>query len=330
MAKRSSLPVTQALEDLAVAKHPPVDALRALSDLTSKQIEEFKKGWPDLPTEKRLEVMQTLGEMSEETIELDINAVSRAVLADPDDAVRAAAIHNLWEDQGEDLVDPFLEYLTDDASEAVRIAAATALGVYVYLGEMEDLPEETMHKIEEKLLNVFNSEDSLEVRRRALESLGFSSIPEVSVAIEDAHESEEDMLKVSSLFAMGRSLDSDRWGDTVVADLTHADPQIRFEATRAAGELQLEEAIVQLGLLLHDSQADVQEMAVWSLGEIGTEDSRRFLQDRLETADEELTALIEDAMANADVAEGLIDFGMLDMSPDADEEDEQARKARLN
>src|SRR5258707_3465667 len=132
MAKRSSLPVTQALEDLAAAKHPPVDALRALSDLSTKQIEEFKKGWPDLPVEKRLETMQSLGEMSEETIDLDINAVSRAVLADPDPAVRAAAIHNLWEDQGEDLIDPLLEYLTDDSSEAVRIAAATALGVYVY------------------------------------------------------------------------------------------------------------------------------------------------------------------------------------------------------
>jgi HEAT repeat protein len=329
MAKRSSLPVTQALEDLANAKHPPVDALRALSDLSTKQIEEFKKGWPNLPTEKRLETMQTLGEMAEETIDLDINAVSRAVLADPDPEVRAAAIRNLWEDQGADLVDPFLEFLTDDKSEVVRVAAATALGIYLYLGEMEELSEEETHKVEEALLTAYHSQDTLEVRRRALESLGFSASPEAAVAIDDAYESEEDLLKVSALFAMGRTLDSERWAETVAADLNHADPQIRFEAVRAAGELQLEDTIPQLGLLLHDSQADVQEMAVWALGEIGTEDSRRFLQDRLETADEELTELIEDAMANADVAAGLADFGMLDLGAD-DDEDEQARKARLN
>lgn len=328
MAKRGSLPVSKALEDLAAAKHPPVDALRALSDLNSKQLEEFKQGWPNLPVEKRLETMRSLGEMAEETIEIDINAVSRAALADPDSDVRAAAIRNLWEDQGEDLIEPFLEYLANDPAEAVRVAAATALGIYVYMGEMEELSEEETHKVEEALLAAYHGQDTLEVRRRALESLGFSPSPETAVAIDDAYESEEDLLKVSALFAMGRTLDAERWAETVMADLNHADPQIRFEAVRAAGELQLEDAVPQLGLLLHDSQADVQEMAVWSLGEIGNTDSRRFLQDRLETADEELTELIEDAMANADVSTGLSDFSLLDFGED--DEDEQARKARLN
>ncbi len=331
MAKRGTTqPITQVLEDLAGAKHPPVDALRALSDLRGKPLEEFKLGWPEIPVEKRLEIMQALGELAEETFELDINAVSRVALSDAADSVRAAAIRNLWEDQGEDLIQPFLDYLNNDESEVVRTATATALGIYVYLGEMEEIDEGLAEQIENALLEKFNSEDVLEVRRRALESLGFSPRPEVAAAIDLAYESEDELLRVSALFAMGRSLDGERWGETVIADLAHADPQVRFEATRAAGELQLEEAVAQLGQLLNDSQADIQEMAVWSLGEISGEDSRRLLQDRLETADEELTSLIEDALANADLADGLVNFDMLDFETDDDDEDEQARKARLN
>src|SRR5262249_40735312 len=154
----------------------------------------------------------------------------------------------------EDLVEPFLDYLNNDASEAVRAAAATALGIYVYLGEMEELDEELTERVEDALLAKYNGTDTLEVRRRALESLGFSPRPEIAGAIDQAYESEDELLRVSALFAMGRSLDGERWGETVVADLTHADPQVRFEATRAAGELQLEEAVEALGQLLHDPQ----------------------------------------------------------------------------
>lgn len=326
MPKRGRQPIAQVLEDLATSKKPPLDALRALSDLGGKPLEEFQAGWPNLPTNKRLATMEALGELAEDTIELNISAASRVALHDPDAQVRAAAIHNLWEDQGDDLIEPFLEFLTTDASEVVRTAAATALGIYVYLGEMEELPEDQTRAIEAALLKAYNGHDALDVRRRALESLGFSPRPEAAAAIDLAYENGDDLLRASALFAMGRSLDPDRWGEAIIAELTHTNPQVRFEAVRSAGELQLEEAAVTLGQLLHDPDASVQEMTVWALGEIGGDDARRFLQDRLETADDELTELIEDALANADMVDGILDLSMLDL----DDDDEQARKARLN
>lgn len=327
MPKRSRPTIAQALEDLATADLPPLDALQALSDLDSSSLDEFKHGWPGLPEAKRLATLQALGELAEDSFALDINAVSRAALDDPAEAVRAAAIRNLWEDQGEDLIDPLLNYLAHDAAEAVRAAAATALGIYVYLGETEELSEEQTRLIEDTLLEVFDGRDTLEVRRHALESLGFSPRPEAVDAIDLAHESGDEFLRASALFAMGRSLDAERWGESVTGDLSHSEPQVRFEAVRAAGELQLEEAVEGLGSLLHDPAADVQEMAVWSLGEIGGDDARRFLQDRLATADDELTELIEDALANADMVDGSLDLGMLGPG---DDDDEQARKAHLN
>src|SRR5574341_2460944 len=133
MAKRGRKPFSQVLTDLSTSTLPALDDLHALSDLSGKDLEEFKRSWPDISAETRLAIMTRLGELAEDQFELNINAASRAALSDPDSRVRAAAIRNLWEDQGRDLIDPFLNFLTRDESPEVRTAAATALGIYVYL-----------------------------------------------------------------------------------------------------------------------------------------------------------------------------------------------------
>jgi HEAT repeat protein len=127
---------------------------------------------------------------------------------------------------------------------------------------------------------------------------------------------------------MGRSLDRERWGDMVIDDLSHENPQVRFEAARAAGELQLDEAVPALGELLNDADSEVQEMSIWSLGEIGDDEARQLLERRLETADEKLTSLIEDALAEAELMDGIAEIGLPDFGNDELDEDE--RKARLN
>ncbi len=322
--------MTQVLADLSSAPHPAQDDLRALSDLTGHPLDDFKQGWPAIEAGKRLEIMQRLGELAEESFDLDINAASRIALQDPDDQVRAAAIRNLWEDEGHDLVEPFLKFLIDDESEAVRIAAATALGMYVYLGEMEELSTDLTQRVEDALFDVFQGDDTLEVRRRALESLGFSQRPEAVEAINRAYEYPDELMHVSALFAMGRNLDPDKWGDIVLANLENSSPQMRFEAARAAGEMQLEDAIPTLGELLNDEDSEIQEISVWSLGEIGGSEAHALLEQRLETADEDLARAIEEAMSSAELMDNIMEFGMLDANTDDDDEDEQARKARLN
>lgn len=328
MAKGGRKPFAQVLTDLVASKHPGLDDLRALADLSTSQLEEFKRQWPGVPADTRVEIMTRLGELVEGQFDLNINAASRAALADSDDRVRAAAIRNLWEDQGLDLIEPLLNFLAHDESVRVRTAAATALGIYVYLGEMEELPADEMQEIEDALLGVFDGGDAVEIRRRALESLGFSQRPEVADAIDRAYTDGDDLMQVSALFAMGRSLDPDRWGETVLEDLAHPNPEIRFEAARAAGELQLDEAVPALGPLTGDSDGEVQEISIWALGEIGGEEARRILEEKLETADEALSEQIEDALSNAELMDGIFEFETMDI--EEEEEDEQARKARLN
>jgi HEAT repeat protein len=324
------------LADLSSASHPALDDLKALSDLNTKQLAEFKQAWPTIEAAKRAEIMQQLGELAEESFDLNISPVSRAALTDEDETVRAAAIRNLWEDEGADLIDPFLNFLANDESEAVRTAAATALGIYVYLGEMEELPADKTRRVEDALLGVFNGSEPLDIRRRALESLGFSQRPEAADAIDRAYEDEDELMRQSALFAMGRNLDPERWGDIILSNFNHSSSAVRFEAARAAGEMQFTDAIPALGELLHDADPEVSEMSAWSLGEIGGPEARQLLEERLKTTeDEDLIQALEDAIANADLMGDMLDFGSLSFDDDSDddddsEEDERARKARLN
>jgi HEAT repeat protein len=328
--KHGSKAFTKILADLADEKYPPrKQDLRALSDLNAKQTAAFVEAWPKIPPARRLAIMTELGELAEETFDLDIRAVARAALGDPDGEVRASAIRNLWEDEGVDLIDIFTAVLNRDPAPEARAAAATALGQYVFLGQMEELDPALARKVEDLLLAIYAGPDLLDIRRRALESIGFADRPDAAAAIQQAYESGDEQLRVSALFAMGRSLDHEKWGATVLGDLAHLSPRIRFEAARAAGELALAGAVPALGQLIRDVDPEVREISVWALGEIGGDDARELLQNLLQdTDDDELAEIIDDALANTDLMGGIAGFSLLDL--DDDEDDARARNARLN
>ena len=108
---------------------------------------------------------------------------------------------------------------------------------------------------------------------------------------------------------------------------------VRLEAARAAGMLDLDEARVPLLRLLEDEDDDeVISAAIWSLSQIGGEDVRTYLENLLDTTeDEDEIAYIEDAIANLSFTEDLAKFDLLSLDPDDelmdledfDEEDEK-------
>lgn len=325
MPKSSSKIFSQVIHNLANEKYPPAkDDLHKLSDLSSDQLREFKSLWSHVPAPRRRTIMTALGEYAEENFELDIKAVSRAALADDDGLVRAIAARNLWEDEGHDLIETFLTMLVNDPQVEARVAAATALGQYIYLGEMEELDESLMHKVEEALLAVFNGDDNPEVRRHALESAGFSESKEVAESIRKAYTDRNESFKISALFAMGRSLDH-HWNSSVIHELENMNPRIRFEAARAAGELQLRDAVPALGELTRDVDVEVQEIVIWALGEIGGEDAREILEKLSKHAKGERAELIDESLANAELIDDIAEFDLL-----AADDLEDELKRRLN
>lgn len=295
--------------------------LYRLSDLDPSETALLKETWLQLPLWRRQALMEDLEELGNANDLLSFEAVGRHALSDEDARVRQLAVQILWQFDEGDLIPDFLRLMEEDPEAAVRAAAATALGRFVYLGEIEELPAERLHEIENRLLRAIQGDESTLVRRRALESVGYSSREEVPVLIEEAFSCGDKEWMRSSLLAMGRSAD-ERWMSTVLKMLDHKIPSLRAEAARAAGELEISDAAPQLLELVEDSDEEVRAAAIWSLSQIGGEGVREVLERLLSNAEEEDEAdLLENALDNLAFTEGMQPFSLFDF-PQNDLEEE--------
>ena len=287
------------LKNLASLDEPiSVAALYALSGLDKTQLDQVTAVWNTLPADRRAAAMQHLVDLGDDSFEMDFNAMFRSGLRDVDPAVRAAAISGLWEDVDPALIAPLLDLLQTDDNEAVRAAAASVLGHYVYEGELEELDEARVKPIITALKAIYRDlSQPIEVRRRALESLGFLSDDDTSQLITQAYHHANDHLKLSAVFAMGRSLDAERWGAIVLEELAAPDPEMRYEAARAVGELEYTPAVRKLGELLDDVAEEVQLATGWSLGQTGGDKAKQLLVAVLESEADHLHEQAEDALA---------------------------------
>lgn len=297
----------------------PMQDLYQLSDLAEADLAALTQVWPGVPTERRRSLLEDLSEVSEANYEVAFDDVFRLAMHDEDAQVRALAVRGLWETEDPELIVPLIDLLRHDPAEAVRAAAASTLGHYVYLGEVEEITAEELAQTEEALLQAWQGTDALEVRRRALEAIAFSSRPEIPNFIEAAYDSAEAKMRVSALFAMGRSADN-RWAAQVIDNLEQVDPELRFEAARAAGELELSEAVTELAELTHDVDGDVRDAAIWSLGQVGGEEARDILTELLERAqedgDEAQEEFLESALENLDFTDNVQKFSLFDFDED--------------
>jgi HEAT repeat protein len=312
----------QTLQNLSDLSEPiSIAGLYALSSLDKAQLEQVTTLWATLPADRRAAAMQHLVDLGEETFEVDFSAMCRVGLYDVDPAVRAVAIRGLWEDVDPALIAPLLNLLQTDDDEAVRAAAASVLGRYVYEGELEELEAAKVQPIVTALKEIYRDvAQPIEVRRRALESLGFLGDADTSQLITQAYHHADERLKLSAVFAMGRSLDAERWGSIVLEELAAPNPEMRYEAARAAGELEYAPAVRKLGELLEDVDEEVQLIAVWSLGQIGGEKAKQLLIAVLESDAEQLHEEAEDALAELEFKGDHLDFTMFDFEDDDEEE----------
>lgn len=286
----------------------PIAGLYELSGLNHEETELFSAAWPGIPTSQRRKVCSHLIDIAEANFEADFDAVFRVCFTDEDELVRVHAIEGLWESEDIGLIRPLLKFLRDDPSVAVRAAAATSLGRFVLLGELEKLTPTLKNAISEALWEViYLDEEDVEVRRRAIESIAYSGEEAVAEVIADAYTSDDERMRVSAMFAMGRSADL-RWKNTVLQELTNPNPGMRYEAARASGELELREAVSSLRGLVGDNDREVQEVALWALGQIGGAEARRILEACYEEADEILCEVIEDAFGELALRDGEVDF----------------------
>lgn len=317
-AKISIQQLIDALKDVKEPLHPFY--LYRLSDLESAEAAEVEKSWPQVPTERRQEIMEDIEELGFTDPLLSFEAICRCGVKDTDPRVRVLAVRTLWDYEIEDLIPTYLQMVAEDVEVSVRTAAASALGKFIYLGEIEELNENTLREIEDRLLSVAKGADASEVRRKAIESLGFSSREEVPPLLEDAYYSGKEDWLISALFAMGRSANK-KWTPLLLERLDDDSPEVRAEAARAVGELEVKKSLPQLLDLLEDEFEDVRLAAIWSLSQIGgagVRDTLELLYE--ETEDDDEAEYIASALENLDFTEDMDIFSLLDFSEDGEDD----------
>jgi HEAT repeat protein len=293
----------------------PPAYLRHFSDLEGHDLAELRRAWPQVTAQRRFLLLGDLEDLAEVDTLVSFDNLAQMALKDEDARVRTVAIRLLWESEDPRIAKDLMALLEKDPSPDVRAAAATGLGTFVYQGELEELDETLRHGIEDQLLSVVQGQDEVLVRRRALESLGFSGRSEVPGLIRKAYDSGEVDWMVSALFAMGRSADN-AWDADVKRMLRHPKAEVQFEAVRAAGELSIESARrVLLDLLEEEAQdTEIRQAAIWSLSQIGGEQVRETLETLLEeTEDEEEAELLENALDNLSFTEDVGLYSMFDI-----------------
>jgi HEAT repeat protein len=224
-------------------------------------------------------------------------------LDDEEAEVRKLALTGLWDYPTPEMIEVLFDKAENDPDEKVRCRAITTLGRYIYEGEMADydfdwgslkeimcedeLPQEDFLQVKEFLLGFYrDQEKTLDERRFAVEALGFLTDPEVFEIIEEAYAHPDKKMKMSAIFAMGRS-GNVRWEDAILDELHSPVKELQIEAIRAAGESGFEGAGRVLQRLTYSDDRDVKLESIWALGQTGWEGAFERL--------DELTYLGEDA-----------------------------------
>lgn len=290
----------------------PARFLHSFSDISAEDLNALKKIWAKVETGRRSTLLSDLESLQEADTLLNFDDFSRFALTDEIEGVRANAIRLLWESEDPHLVPVLIHMLKHDPSDMVKAAAATGLGKFVYLGELDEIPRNLLAEIEDALITSLKSAISQEIQRKSLESLGYSSRVEVKEFIQKAFQEKDARWISSALFAMGRSADR-TWEQQVSEMIDYHDDEVRTEAIRAAGELELvslRDALIEIAT--DDEEIwDARMAAIWSLSQLGGEDARETLEDLLEEAeDDEEADILEEALDNLSFTDDQHSFGI--------------------
>jgi len=302
---------------LAPGRDFPRKYLQHFSDMGTLELQTLQDVWPRVKPDRKLSLLEGLLSLAEMDTLVSFDDFARVILDDPVASVRVYALKLLRECDDAKLIPVFLNLLKSDPDAGVRAEAANSLNLFVDLGELEELSEDIYREIVSALLESATGEDEARVRRRSLESLGWSSNTDVVALIETKFEDENIDWKVSSIVAMGRSAD-DRWEDRVLRSLLDENLKIRKAAVQSAGMLGFKSARVVLLKLLEEEESDeIISATIWSLSQIGGEDVQIVLESLLDrTEDPDLVEFLEEALDNLAFTEDLNRFELLSVDPE--------------
>lgn len=276
MTKDTSSQKQEVTDILEPGKPLSNSRLASLSNLDDEGMQFLRQAWAKTGIERQRKIIASLVHLGKTELKFDFSRIFVFCLTDTDETVRTQAIMGLEAEENPTLITHLLRAL-EDTSVNVRAAATTALGTFALQGELGEIPSHYTNKVYTALLKILDSKDeTIEVRRRALESIAPLNVPHVKDLIKNAYSSNDMKLKASAVYAMGRNCDP-AWLANLIVELNSQENEKRYEAATACGELGEGEAVPYLIKLTRDSDIQVQEAAIKALGEIGNEEAKQAL-----------------------------------------------------
>ena len=204
----------------------PLELLPFFSDIPPADLNEIKKTWPEITLERKLSLLEDLEDKMEADTMLSCNELAKFALNDDFPEVRSSAISLLWECDDHKLAAVFGGMLENDESDLVQTAAAAALGKFVLLGELDEIPASAAERTIKVLIKKLNSHPFKELEQELVKSLAYSSRPEIATMIEKARQDSDPSWQTAAIIAMGRSAD-DRWEKPILQMIRSDDPEIK-------------------------------------------------------------------------------------------------------
>ena len=288
--------------------------LHFFSDISIDDLDKIKSIWSEITRDRKYNLLRDLESLMEANTLVSCDEIGYFALQDDDPRIRSQAIPLLWECSDIKLISIFMNFLQNDSNFEVNASAAAALGKFVLLGELEEIPEEPAKMVQDLLINEYIKTENDTTKRRILESLGYSSNEKVNQFISSALKKDDKKWHLSALFAISRSANN-IWDKVVAEKLTDLDPDIQIEAIKAAGELEIEFAKEQIIEFMKSSTPDeeLHMQAIWALSKIGGNEIKELFEEMIEESeDDEKADILEMAMDNLDLANGIPSFGLFD------------------
>jgi HEAT repeat protein len=294
---------------------------RNLADLAHPDPEEldaFRDAWFGLGDEVRYRMATALAKAAEDDPSLDYTPLFSVLLEDEAPEVRAIGVANSVDAMDEAAAIRVLDLLRNDSAAEVRAEAAAALGLFVGTMEGDEISDSVRRDIDDGLLETINTpEEDVIVRQRAIEAFAYSDDPYVDGVLEDAYDSDDDELRASAVFGMGRR-GEESWLPTIHRELRNEVEAIRMAAIYATAEIASPTSIPYLLQVIgEDPQLDVRVAAIYALADFETPEAGRILEDLLESDDVSLVNAADEAieMRGSNFGEGplvMFDYGLPD------------------
>lgn len=307
------VPIKKVVDALLELDQPfPAQYLHIFSDISKSDLRAIGKIWGAIPVQRRINLLTDLEILMESDTLVLCDEMAKFALGDTDPNIRSRAIKLLWECNDPNLAHRFLDLLQNDPNIIVQNTAAMALGKFILLGELDEVPKVLYETINSSLIEIFRSDISKNVKQEILKSLGYTSNPQIISMIKESYKNPDLSWQLAAVIAMGRSAD-DRWAKEILEKLESPDSfqPIRFEAVIAAGDLEIQAARPILLEMFEEDQEDedINHQIIWSLSKIGGEGARQALEKRLETSsNEDEIEVLEMAIDNLDFTDQLPDL----------------------